>query len=250
MSAAALKGHMSAAALKGPAASDSQMTPEIGALARRLGHEFVKPALLEQALLHAGAASSPLCSNERLEFLGDRVLGLIVAQALIERFPTEREGDLAKRLAHLASRDTLARIATSLSLGEAMMLSRGDEEAGHRANPSLLADALEAVIAALYLDGGLAAAHRFVMAQLAPLMAQTPTPPRDSKTRLQEWALARAQALPVYRMVSSEGPAHSPQFEIEVILENGEEGRGRGPSKRVAEQRAAQALLAALGVAE
>lgn len=215
----------------------------------RIGHGFADRSLLAQALLHAGAAGEGDHGNERLEFLGDRVLGLLIAEALIHKFPDEPEGDLAKRLAHLARRDALARVAEQVGLGEALTLSRGDEDLGNRANPSILADAMEAVVAAVYLDGGLEDARRLVIGRWGPLMAEDPEPPRDPKTVLQEWVLARAMPLPSYVVVRSEGPAHRPEFEIAVNVAGMEPAHGVGASKRAAERLAARALLTRLGVA-
>jgi ribonuclease-3 len=200
-------------------------------------------------LTHASAARRGRAGYERLEFLGDRVLGLIVAEALLERFPAEREGDIAKRHAQLVRRDSLAQVARALGLGRHLILSRGEEEAGARDNPGVLADALEAVIAALYLDAGLDAARRFVLAHWAPLMEADQRPPRDPKTALQEWAQGRGMARPVYTELACSGPPHAPVFTVEARLEGVEPVEATGRSKREAEQGAASGLLARLGVA-
>jgi ribonuclease-3 len=216
------------------------------ALAERVGHRFARADLLDQALLHASAAKRGDRGNERLEFLGDRVLGLIVAEALLARFPDEREGSIARRHASLVSQPVLARVAQAIGLGDFLTFAKGERTAGAASNPAILADAIEALIAAIYLDGGLEPARRFVLAQWEPLIVEGSTPPSDPKTALQEWALARGLALPAYRVVKSEGPAHSPRFEVTVAIEGIAPAVGEGPSKRAAEKVAATALLAAV----
>ena len=218
---------------------------DLDALAATIGHVFHSPVLLLTALTHAGAARNRDRANERLEFLGDRVLGLVVADALLQRFPGEDEGLLAKRLAALVSRDALAAVAGDIELGRFLVLTQGDAAAGNRQHVGILADALEAVIAALYLDGGLEIARTFVLEHWGPRMAPDSTPPRDAKTRLQELTLARSHDLPQYRVLRREGPDHQPQFEVEVSIGSAS-AVGSGPSKRQAEQRAAAALLGQL----
>ena len=216
-------------------------------LASHLDHRFSDPSLLRQALTHSsasGPAGSRRLSNERLEFLGDRVLGLIVSQLLYEAYPDEDEGALARRYSFLVSGDALAQVAEQIDLGDFLRVSRGEEEAGGTRNPGLLADSCEATIAALYLDGGLDAARRFVHRFWRPLMGAALRPPKDAKTELQEWAQARALALPQYREVSREGPPHAPRFFIEVNLDGLETVSASGSSKRAAEQAAAEGLLA------
>lgn len=229
------------------AASAEPHDHDLDRLAERLGHCFSQPALLSRALTHASMAKGEGGETyERLEFLGDRVLGLIVADLLLDRFPHEPEGPLAQRLAELVRRETLAKVARALDLGPHLRLARGDEAAGERDNPAILADACEAVIGALYLDGGLPAARSFVEPVWRPLLEEAPQPPRDAKTALQEWAQARGLPLPEYREVGRAGPDHGPVFTIEVTLPGlgGETGEGR--SKRQAEQAAAARLLARL----
>lgn len=218
-------------------------------LAELLGYRFSDPGLLEQALVHSSVVPGPghrPASNERLEFLGDRVLGLVVARLLFERFAREKEGHLARRHAELVRKEALARVAERIGLGAYLHLARGEEEAGGRENPAILADACEAVIAALFLDGGLDAAGAFIRRQWLALIEEDLTPPKDSKTALQEWAQARGMALPDYRVVDQEGPAHEPLFRIEVSLEGLPPEVATGTSKRGAEQAAAGALLARL----
>ncbi len=209
-----------------------------------LGHRFADPALLRQALTHSSGSTDRMRSNERLEFLGDRVLGLVVADMLYERFPDEEEGALARRHAALVQRESLARVSRGIGLPDHLILSMGEAETGGRENDSLLADACEAVIAALYLDGGLDAARDFVHAHWSALMEENPTPPKDAKTALQEWAQGRGKPLPSYREVSREGPDHAPTFTIEVSVEGLDPAIGTGSSKRLAAQAAAEAMLA------
>lgn len=210
-------------------------------LQTRLGHSFRDPALLATALRHASAARRGDPANERLEFLGDRVLGLIVADQLMRRYPTEREGALAQRLARLVSRESCAAVARSIDLGGHLVLPPND--LGAAENATVLGDAMEAVIAALYLDGGLAAAEGFVRPAWEPLMESSVAPPRDPKTRLQEWAMARGLPLPDYRVVERKGPEHAPIFKIEVTVSTGQTGIGEGGSKRLAQSAAAATLL-------
>jgi ribonuclease-3 len=216
-------------------------------LAERLGHRFARPALLVRALTHPSAASRRGAgddSYERLEFLGDRVLGLIVADLLLARFPAEDEGALAVRHAELVRRETLAEVAGELGLEAYLRLAKGEEAAGERRNPALLANACEAVIGALYLDAGLAAARGLVEPLWGPRLEAAAEPPQDAKTALQEWAQARGLALPRYREVGREGPAHEPHFTVEARVEGHEPTLGEGRSKRLAEQAAAVRLLA------
>ena len=218
------------------------MNGKAESLEQALEHRFARPGLLGLALTHSSAPGDGR-SNQRLEFLGDRVLGLVIAQALYERFPDEDEGALAPRLAALVRRDSLARVARDIGLGGHVLMARGEEEAGGRGNPGILADACEAVIAALYLDGGMETARRFILGHWLALMEEDQAPPKDAKTELQEWAQGRALALPVYTETAREGPAHAPVFTVRVALEGLDPAAATGSSKRAAEQAAASALL-------
>lgn len=223
----------------------------VGDLAARLPHRFARPELLLHALTHRSAADprkQMLDSNERLEFVGDRVLALLMAEWLAERFPAEREGDLGKRLAVLVAQDALAKIAAALGLAPALRIPPNEERSGVRNRASVLADAVEAILGAIYLDGGLVPARELVRREWAPLLEASARPPVSPKTRLQEWTLGRALGLPEYMMVSSTGPSHSPVFVVRVLAA-GQEADGTGESKRAAEQAAAEKLLAQLGAA-
>jgi ribonuclease III len=222
-----------------------------------LGHDFSRGELLREALTHRSAVigrrlargrtapSDGRGSNERLEFIGDRVLGLLVAEWLAERFPEEREGQLGPRLAWLVSQPVLAGIAGELGLPTVLSVAPGESRAGVRELATVLADAMEALIGALYLDGGLEPARRFVRRAWEGAMSGLVEPPKDPKTGLQEWLLARGMKLPSYTLLSREGPPHDPVFVIGVSAA-GQAGQGKAGSKRVAERLAAADLLARL----
>jgi ribonuclease-3 len=218
-----------------------------------LGHEFARPELLIEALTHRSAldrqpdlkAAFPN-GNERLEFLGDRVLSLAMADLLLRRFPHEREGDLARRYSALVQAATLAEIAESIGLGAALNL--GDSERQSTAvRPTILADAMEAVLGALFLDAGFAVAAATIERLWGERLSVFLAAPRDPKTALQEWAQARRLPLPSYREIGREGPPHAPVFVVDVSIRGQEPGRGRAGSKREAERLAAAALLERLG---
>ena len=212
-------------------------------------HDFTHDDLLTEALTHPsaiGRRGGKRRHYERLEFLGDRVLGLVVADLLWRRFPSESEGELTRRHAHLVRREALAEVAHAVGLGRHLIVSKSEDAAGVRDNPRVLADVCEAVIAALYLDGGLAVAARFVERWWEARLAALGAPPRDPKTALQEWAQARALPLPSYRTVPGDGPAHRRIFTVTVRVEGLEPATATGSSKRAAETAAAAAALASL----
>jgi ribonuclease-3 len=224
-----------------------------GDLVRDIGHQFARPALLEEALTHPsalmlgrrpGRQSQPgRRGYQRLEFLGDRVLGLVVADLLWHRFENEPEGLLTRRIAQLVSRETLAEIANTLGLGPHLVLSPAEAAAEAAANPGILADAMEALIAAIYLDGGLSAAAGFVRRWWEPLIAGMGRPPRDPKTALQEWAQGRGLALPTYALVATGGPDHALRFTVTATVAGAEPTAATASSKRAAETQAAALLL-------
>ena len=220
------------------------------ALSRALDHRFSDTALLREALTHPSTdpqdRGGARFGYERLEFLGDRVLGLVIAEWLLERFRDEPEGSLARRHTALVRRETLAQIARDIGLGTHLILSPGEAESGGRENDAILADACEAVIAALFLDGGLEASRSFIRSAFAEAIERHERPPQDAKTALQEWAQARGLPLPDYRTVARSGPDHRPEFEIEVSITGYPPATGSGASKRVAERAAAGRLLEAL----
>jgi ribonuclease-3 len=222
-------------------------------LAPSVGHVFTRPALLIEALTHPSALSQPRgrprrrVANprgyERLEFLGDRVLGLVVADLLWHRHPDEPEGLLTRRHAQLVRRDALAATARQIGLDQHLVLSRAEAASGAARNPSILADVCEAVIAAIYIDGGYPAAFAFVERWWRPLIDAMDHPPQDAKTQLQEWAQARGLGLPAYRVVATEGPSHAPRFTVAASVAQSDETRATASSKRAAETEAAAALL-------
>lgn len=212
-------------------------------IAEILQYECKDRTNLTKALTHGSAVSEPLENYERLEFLGDRVLSLVVAEMLFEFFPDENEGKLARRSAALVRRETLAEVAEDIGLGAHIVMSSGEADAGGRGNPSLLADVCESVIAALYLDGGLKEADKFIRRHWQGHMERSGKPPLDAKTELQEWAQGRGLPLPTYRIARRTGPDHAPEFMIAVSVADGPEATGKGSTRRVAEKAAAGALM-------
>ncbi len=218
------------------------------ALEQRLGHEFSDPALLTRALSHASIGAQ---SNERLEFLGDRVLGLIVAERLYADYPDVAEGGLAVRLNALVRGEACAKAGEAAGLAEYLIMAASESGSGGRQKSAILAGACEAVIAALYLDGGLEAARRFVLRYWDEAFATLKPELRDAKTALQEWTQSGAlpaKAQPVYAVRERMGPDHAPVFTVEVRIPGHDPERGEGPSKREAEQDAARRMLWRLGV--
>jgi len=226
-------------------------------LAQAIGYKFGRPELLDEALTHPSAPASEHGRNrrrrkgshrgyERLEFLGDRVLGLVIADLLWRRFENEPEGHLTRRLTHLVRGEALARVANTIGLGGHLLLSRAEKAAGAAANPGILADGCEAVIAAIYLDGGFEAASDFVRRYWTPLIDEMDGPPRDTKTALQEWAQARALALPTYELVATTGPDHALRFTVAAKVAGRDCATATAASKRIAEAKAAELLLGRL----
>lgn len=215
-----------------------------------LGHTFGDEALLVQALRHASTTEQRTKSNERLEFLGDRVLGIVIAETLYRKFPKEEEGELARRFAGLTSRDALERVGDSIHLVEFAHTQQVDAKTAARSHASVVSDTLEAILGALYLDGGLDVAAAFIQNHWDALIGEDLSPPKDAKTALQEWAQARALGLPTYEILSREGPDHAPTFTIRVSVKDHGSEDGRGASRRTAEQDAASALLSQLETAK
>jgi ribonuclease III len=219
---------------------------------KRLGHRFRHHGLLELALTHRSHANERGREEhyERLEYLGDAVLGLVTADWLYRKHPELPEGELSRLKAQLVSRGTLARHAAALALGEVLRLGVGEERSGGRAKPSLLADSLEAVFGAVYLDAGLPAAAKVIHLMLEPMLeveeGRSQLLDADAKTRLQEIAQARGGTLPEYRHTGATGPDHSRLYRVECWLDAQLVGEGEGTSKKQAEQRAAASALARL----
>lgn len=226
------------------------MTPR-AALEQALGHRFADPDLLTAALAHSslgrkGDATRSGVGFERLEFLGDRVVALVVADLLARRFPGEAEGDLAKRHAFLVRRDSLADLGRALGIGPALTLSNSEEQGGGRDAPGVLADAFEACVGAVFRDGGFGPAQSLVARAFEPLLARGGAPPREPKTALQEWAQGRGLALPLYEIVEQAGAAHAPVFTVRVAVDGHAPETAEGTNKREAERAAAAKLLARL----
>ena len=217
----------------------------------RIGYRFSEGAMLECALTHISAlkgARNRAGSYQRLEFLGDHVLGLVISDMLYRAFPKADEGELSRRLADLVRKETCAEIARTIDLGDAIRVGSSEANAGARKRPAILADVCEAVIGAVYLDGGYKAAEELVDRLWQARMRATGQPLRDSKTVLQEWAQARGLPTPAYREVARSGPDHNPEFRVAVQLPTLAPAEGMGRSKRAAEQAAAAAMLTREGV--
>jgi len=219
-------------------------------LEARIGHGFAEKSLLDSALTHISALSgkSRAASYQRLEFLGDHVLGLVVSDMLFRAFPKADEGELSRRLADLVRRETCADVARSLDLGAAIKLGASEANAGGRRRLAILADVCEALIGAVFIDGGYPAAAAMIERLWSERMRTPARPLRDAKTVLQEWAQARGLPTPSYREVERTGPHHDPEFRVAVALPDLKPAEGLGRSKRAAEQAAAAAMLEREGV--
>lgn len=215
------------------------------ALQAQLGHRFAEVGLLEEALTHPSVLARRGRDYDRLEFLGDRVVGVIVAELVFGRFPKDDAGALARRFNALVRQGSLARIAAAIDLGAHLRLNKSERDGGGAAKPAILADAFEAVVAAIFRDGGLDSARKFLVPLVEPLLDELATGAKDAKTALQEWAAANSLGVPAYAVTTRSGPAHEPHFTIRVKV--GErQAEGEGKSKRAAEQAAARALLNAV----
>ncbi|MBZ4689914.1 ribonuclease III [Cereibacter changlensis] len=221
-----------------------KLSSDLRAFEGRIGHEFRESELLLRAVTHASISSPTRPDNQRLEFLGDRVLGLVMSEALLQADPKASEGQLAPRFNALVRKETCADVARELGLGDVLKLGRSEMMSGGRRKEALLGDALEAVIAAVYLDGGFEAARNMVLRLWGKRIHAVETDARDAKTALQEWAQARGLPPPTYSEKSRSGPDHAPVFTVEVRLGNGAAENAAANTKRAAEQTAARALLA------
>jgi ribonuclease III len=217
-------------------------------LEKRLGYHFKNPALLELALTHASTGCGT--DYQRLEFLGDRVLGLIMAEQLYALYPQESEGDLSKRHTALVRGETMTKAARALDVGAFMLISDSEKMAGGQNKQNILSDIMEAIIGAVFIDGGLENARNILMPLLASDIQTMKTPPRDPKTMLQEWAQAQNFGLPEYTLTARSGPDHEPDFTITVTINEKYKASASGPSKRLAEKEAAQILINELGIEE
>lgn len=217
----------------------ASLAPDLQALQQRLGYRFRNPDLLMRALTHRSFSAD---HNERLEFLGDAVLGLAVSTLLVERLPRHAEGELSRVRASLVRQEALHRIALDLGVPASLRLGEGEQRSGGRARPSILADAAEAILGAVYLDAGFEAAQA-VARRWYEGVELHPGLGKDAKTALQEWLQGRRQPLPVYEVIAIHGEAHAQTFEVACRVQGAEAAVGRGPSRRAAEQAAAAVML-------
>lgn len=221
-----------------------RLSADLRAFEGRIGHSFRKPELLLRAVTHPSLSSPTRPDNQRLEFLGDRVLGLVMAEALLAADPDATEGQLAPRFNALVRKETCAEVAREVGLGEVLKLGRSEMMSGGRRKEALLGDAMEAVIAAAHMDAGFEAARALVLRLWGDRVGAVAPDARDPKSALQEWAQARGMTPPTYTLTDRSGPDHQPMFKVEVQLANGASETARAGSKRAAEQAAAASLLA------
>jgi ribonuclease III len=242
---------VSPAALDGQKETRRRRRRGDGSLEERIGYRFKDATLLDSALSHISSlkgSRNRAGSYQRLEFLGDHVLGLVISDMLFRAFPRADEGELSRRLADLVRKETCADMARAIDLGAAIRLGSSEANAGGRKRPAILADVCEALIGAVYLDGGFPAAEGLVGRMWEQRLRSTAQPLRDPKTVLQEWAQARGLPTPAYREVARSGPDHDPEFRVAVHLAKFAPAEGLGRSKRAAEQAAAAAMMAREGV--
>jgi ribonuclease-3 len=223
------------------------------ALEERIAYKFADKALLERALTHISALSGGpqkrADSYQRLEFLGDHVLGLVISDMLYRAFSKANEGELSRRLADLVRKETCAEVAKAMDLGPALKLGNSESHAGGRLRATILADVCEALVGGVFIDGGYAAADTLIARFWKERMLKPLRPLRDPKTMLQEWAQGRGLPTPAYRELARTGPHHDPEFRVAVVLPDRPPAEGLGSSKRAAEQAAAAAMLTRVGVA-
>lgn len=220
-----------------------KLSADVKAFEARIGYHFENPGLVIRALTHGSASSPSRGDNQRLEFLGDRVLGLVMAETLLDQDTEAAEGQLAPRFNALVRKEACAEVAREIDLGAVLKLGRSEMLSGGRRKQALLGDAMEAVIAAVYVDGGLDAAREMILRLWGDRVSNVADDARDPKTALQEWAQARGQKPPTYTETARSGPDHAPVFTITVRLQGGEATEASASTKRQAEQEAARALL-------
>ncbi|MCX8225763.1 MAG: ribonuclease III [Sulfitobacter sp.] len=223
-----------------------KLNADLKAFEARIGHKFAKPELLNRAVTHASMSSANRDDNQRLEFLGDRVLGLVMAEALLELDLRATEGQLAPRFNALVRKETCAEVAREIDMGAVLKLGRSEMLSGGRRKQALLGDAIEAIIAAVYMDGGFEPAKALILRLWGDRVQTVKQDARDAKTALQEWAQARGFPPPSYVQTDRQGPDHAPVFTISAQVENGANAQATAPSKRQAEQAAAKMLLTKL----
>ncbi|MFY0692811.1 MAG: ribonuclease III [Paracoccaceae bacterium] len=220
-----------------------KLSADLQSFMDRIGYRFSRPELLVRALTHASISSPTRPDNQRLEFLGDRVLGLAVSEALLQADKAAAEGVLAPRFNALVRKETCAEVARQIELGVVLKLGKSEMVSGGRRKAALLGDAMEAVIAAVYLDGGYEAARDLVLRLWGDRISDVEADARDAKTALQEFVQGRGETPPVYAVTHKDGPDHAPRFTINVRLQSGESAEASAGSKREAEQAAAKTLL-------
>ena len=223
-----------------------KLNADLRAFEGRIGYHFTKPELLNRAVTHASMSSANRDDNQRLEFLGDRVLGLVMAEALLNLDPAATEGQLAPRFNALVRKEACAEVAREIDMGAVLKLGRSEMLSGGRRKQALLGDAIEAIIAAVYLDGGFDESRALILRLWGTRVLQVKQDARDAKTALQEWARARGLPPPAYVQTDRQGPDHAPVFTITARIESGASAVASAPSKRQAEQAAAKTLLAQL----
>ncbi|MGH1378644.1 MAG: ribonuclease III [Alphaproteobacteria bacterium] len=210
-------------------------------LQKIIGYSFKDEALLQVALTHSSTGKDE--NYERLEFLGDRVLGLAIASLLFKKFPNENEGDLAKRLAFLVQGETLAKLSSQIRLGDFIMFSDAERDAGGAKNDHILADVFESVIGALYLDGGFAPCYSLIESQWSEVLGVMKNPPQHPKTAIQEWAQAQGLPLPLYDIIGQSGPDHAPVFEVRLTVKGHDSKTATGRSRAEAEKIVAEVFM-------
>jgi len=217
--------------------------PKLNQFMNRLGYKFQNVDLLSEALTHSSLSSQTRRDNQRLEFLGDRVLGLTISEALLKLDCQASEGELAPRFNTMVRKETCAEVANDIKLGDALLLGRSEMLSGGRRKQALLGDAMEAVIAAIYLDAGFEKAREVILKLWGSRLENAPAASRDGKTLLQEWAQARGMTPPFYKEVERSGPDHAPLFTVLVTLDSGQAAQAQANSKRAAQQAAAEKLF-------
>ncbi len=220
------------------------MTEQLIELQIKIGYSFKDQSLLRTALTHSSTSAEE--NYERLEFLGDRVLGIVIAATLFNRFPNEQEGDLAKRLSSLVQGETIAKLSLQISLGEFIILSDAEKRAGGNSNEHILADVFEALIGAIYIDGGLSPCMSLIETQWENAFQTMKQPPQHPKTKLQEWAQGQGLPLPIYKIISQSGSDHAPIFEIVLKVKNHPDITANGKSRAEAEKLAATKFVEGL----
>ncbi len=223
--------------------NDSHINLDIDAVEKLIDHKFNNQTLIIEALTHRSVSHGKTHGYERLEFLGDRILGLLIADLLFAKFPDEPEGALSRRFNDLVRQETLADIAASIGLKDHILLGKAERLAASFDNPAIVSDICESIIAAIYLDAGIEAASKFINHHWQQRLIETLQPPKDAKSSLQEWAMAHKLPIPTYMEIKRDGPDHAPIFTIQVTIKDKPPEQAKAASKRLAEQNAAEIIL-------